>query len=148
MQQIIGGTAVWQGIPGALKYGPKMFARAPTTTTFVEQMSPSEAARYRAYWEGVPRRPGVELAPRVTPGVIPKDSYPKPPKWSDEWTWEPASGEEYAPQWRWWDTEGGEWRYHFPDKHHSVGHWDYNPWDHPCSQWQTVPDPIRIVPSP
>ena len=29
MQQIIGGTAVWQGIPGALKYGPKAFARVP-----------------------------------------------------------------------------------------------------------------------
>ena len=38
MQQIIGGTAVWQGIPGALKYGPKMIpARvAPKTTALRE----------------------------------------------------------------------------------------------------------------
>jgi len=60
--------------------------------------------------------------PGATPRVIPKGSYPKPPEWNGEWTWEPASGVEYTPQWRWWDTEGGEWRYHFPDKYHSIGH--------------------------
>lgn len=26
-----------------------------------------------------------------------------------------------------WDSDGGEWRAHKPDKHHPEGHWDHKP---------------------
>ena len=52
MAQNLGGTAMFQILPGAMKYGKQMMAKSPKATpkTFVDHMSPSEAARYRAYW--------------------------------------------------------------------------------------------------
>ena len=68
----------------------------------------------------------------------PPAGYPKPPGWNDQWRWEPPSGD-CPGQWRWWDTVGGEWRWHAPDKWHPKGHWDYNPWDQWNSPWQNIP---------
>jgi len=113
MQQIVGGTAIYQLLPAAVKYGPRIIS---------------------------------SLIPKSN--TIPQTQYPRPQGWTPEWEWGPASGEDYAPQWRWWDPEGGEWHYHYPDKFHSVGHWDYNPWDHACAKWQNVPDPTGGVTPP
>jgi len=37
-----------------------------------------------------------------------------------------------------WDSAGGEWRPHKPDKHHPKGHWDHKP-PGPNSLWINVP---------
>jgi len=63
---------------------------------------------------------------------------PKPPGWHSTWSWESPSGDASGTQ-RWWDPEGGEWRYHSPDKWHPNRHWDYNPWDMWNSPWQNIP---------
>jgi hypothetical protein len=80
---------------------------------------------------------GRSLRSSFSSGTIPKESYPKPPGWTSEWEWAPSTRDNVS-QWRWWDPDGGEWHYHFPDKHHPVGHWDYNPWRHPSDQWQNI----------
>jgi RHS repeat-associated protein len=71
------------------------------------------------------------------PGA-PNATTPKPPGWNDSWTFEPPSGEAEG-SWRPWDPQGGEWRWHAPDKWHTQGHWDYNPWTEWNSPWQNVP---------
>jgi hypothetical protein len=63
---------------------------------------------------------------------------PKPPGWNTQWSWESPSGEAPGIR-RWWDPDGGEWRYHSPDKWHPNGHWDYNPWDTWNSPWRNTP---------
>ena len=60
-----------------------------------------------------------------------------PPGWTDEWEWGPPTGEGPG-DWRWFDPNGGEWRYHAPDRWHSDPHWDYNPWDSWNSPWQNI----------
>ncbi len=72
------------------------------------------------------------------PGQWDSASYPKPPNWASNWQWGPPTGEAKA-GWRWFDPQGGEWRWHAPDKWHANGHWDYNPWNTWNSVWQNVP---------
>ena len=40
---------------------------------------------------------------------------------------------------RWFDPEGGEWRFHPPDQWHPDPHWDHNPWDQWNGQWRNIP---------
>jgi hypothetical protein len=79
---------------------------------------------------------GLDL---TNPGTESLD-YPKPPGWNENWEWGPGSGESEA-GWRWWDPDGGEWRWHEVDRWHPEGHWDFNPWDNWNSRWQNVPVP-------
>ena len=74
--------------------------------------------------------------PRVPP---PPPGYPNPPGWTSGWQWRypECTNPRAAP--RWFDPEGGEWRWHAPDKWHPKGHWDYNPWEQWNSPWQNVP---------
>ena len=51
----------------------------------------------------------------------------KPPGWDSSWDWRYPEGESISSP-RWFDSNGGEWRWHSPDKWHPEGHWDYNPW--------------------
>ena len=69
----------------------------------------------------------------------------RPPGWNDSWQFEPPSGETCG-SWRWWDTDGGEWRFHEPDQWHLEPHWDYNPWDAWNSPWQNVPVSPPVTP--
>ncbi len=67
----------------------------------------------------------------------PSVDYPKPDGWNEDWRWGYPEGDGYAEP-RWFDPNGGEWRYHYPDKYHKQGHWDYNPWDQWNSPWQNI----------
>jgi RHS repeat-associated protein len=86
-----------------------------------------------------PPRGGAPARPRL-PGQWDSDTYPKPPGWNPNWRWGPATGEADA-GWRWFDPQGGEWRWHAPDRWHPHGHWDYNPWTDWNSPWRNVPVP-------
>jgi RHS repeat-associated protein len=80
---------------------------------------------------GLPRGPGYTGNPPPSLGA-------RPPGWDpNTWTWGSASGEAEA-AWRWWDPNGGEWRWHAPDTYHNIGHWDYNPWTTWNSGWQNI----------
>jgi hypothetical protein len=79
------------------------------------------------------------------PGQWDSANYPLPPGHNSNWTWGPASGEAEA-GWRWWDPNGGEWRWHASDRWHPTGHWDYNPWTQWNSPWQNVPVPPPAPP--
>ncbi|MEL7570776.1 MAG: hypothetical protein AAGU14_09490 [Eubacteriaceae bacterium] len=68
--------------------------------------------------------------------VNPKDI--KPPEWNDQWEWRYPEANKPNAKPRWFDPDGGEWRWHAPDKWHPVGHWDYNPWDEWNSVWQNI----------
>ena len=68
MQQIIGGTAVWQGIPGALKYGPKAFARTPKMVVEPEP-TPVSTAR------GAPK-PSPKFRTPTNPPSLPPEEIP------------------------------------------------------------------------
>jgi len=68
--------------------------------------------------------------------ITPGSKEHRPPGWNDNWKWQPGSRGTGN---RWWDPEGGEWRWHAPDKYHDKGHWDYNPWDKWNSPWRNVP---------
>ena len=130
-------THGWSKFAGSMGLGAATAARSMAGTalgnTAVRQL-PAKA------WEGV--KHGWSNFKNLFPKskTIPREKYPKPQKWDESWEWGPASGEEYAPQWRWWDPKGGEWRYHGRDKYHTGdAHWDYNPWDQWNSQWNNVP---------
>jgi RHS repeat-associated protein len=71
------------------------------------------------------------------PGQWDSGNYPRPPGYNNTWRWGPASGEGSA-GWRWWDPNGGEWRWHAPDPWHPTGHWDWNPWEVWNSPWENV----------
>lgn len=90
-------------------------------------------------WWWLPR--GIFRTPR------PPVSQPKPPGWSPEWQWRYPENTTKPTSPRWFDPNGGEWRWHAPDKWHPEGHWDYNPWDSWNSPWRNVP-PARPVPQP
>ena len=70
-------------------------------------------------------------------GQFDSAKYPKPPGWTPQWVWGPSSGSR-SETWRWWDPHGGEWRFHFADKHHLFDHWDFNAWTIYNSPWQNV----------
>jgi RHS repeat-associated protein len=60
----------------------------------------------------------------------------KPPGWNENWEWRYGTRGNTP---RWFDPNGGEWRLHTPDIHHTTIHWDYNPWIDWNSQWQNLP---------
>ena len=66
----------------------------------------------------------------------PKDI--KPPEWNSKWEWRYPEANKPNAKPRWFDPNGGEWRWHAPDKWHPEGHWDYNPWDTWNSKWQNI----------
>jgi RHS repeat-associated protein len=76
----------------------------------------------------------------------PPPDYPKPPGWSPSWEWRHPEGTSPSEP-RWFDPEGGEWRWHSPDKWHDDGHWDHNPWDEWNSPWRNVPAEPNSCPS-
>ncbi len=67
----------------------------------------------------------------------PDPNDPLPPGHNDNWKYGPGNRLEEQ-EWRWWDENGGEWRFHPQDKHHPVNHWDCNPWKHACDEWRNV----------
>lgn len=62
---------------------------------------------------------------------------PKPPGWTPGW--EEGLSSRAGLDTSWWDPNGGEWRWHAPDKWHPEGHWDHNPWTDWNSPWEVVP---------
>jgi RHS repeat-associated protein len=82
-------------------------------------------------------------------GLIPPppSSWPLPPGWDSNWSWRYPEGNSPASP-RWFDPEGGEWRWHAPDKWHQDGHWDHNPWDRWNSPWRNIPHNPCPVPAP
>ncbi|MCL1791933.1 MAG: RHS repeat-associated core domain-containing protein, partial [Peptococcaceae bacterium] len=60
-----------------------------------------------------------------------------PPGWNANWRWMYGTRMK-STRARWFDLEGGEWRYHF-DKDHPIAHWDYNPWVDYNTEWQNLP---------
>ena len=60
---------------------------------------------------------------------------PLPPMWNSSYELRPPTRDS-AVNWRWFDPDGGEWRYHDTDPWHGQAHWDYNPWDSWCSDWE------------
>jgi RHS repeat-associated protein len=82
-------------------------------------------------------------------GLIPPppSNWPLPPGWNSSWGWQYPEGNSPASP-RWFDPEGGEWRWHAPDKWHQDGHWDHNPWDRWNSPWQNVPHKPCPLPEP
>jgi len=84
------------------------------------------------------RRADSGCSPRtILSGPPGPANYPKPVGINPFWGRGPPSGEKPG-GWRWWDGQGGEWRWHPADKHHPKGHWDYNPWDAYHSPWQII----------
>jgi RHS repeat-associated protein len=75
----------------------------------------------------------------ITPPQPPPNQ-PKPPNWNPDWQWRYPEGQNPGSP-RWFDPDGGEWRWHTPDSWHQDPHWDYNPWDNWNSPWQNVPHP-------
>ena len=69
----------------------------------------------------------------VSGNVNPKDI--KPTGWSANWEWRYGTRGDSP---RWFDPNGGEWRLHTPDAHHTITHWDYNPWTDWNSQWRNL----------
>jgi RHS repeat-associated protein len=74
------------------------------------------------------------------------DAAGAPPGYNpDTWDTGPASQESNS-ETHYWDENGGEWRWHAPDDWHSVGHWDYNPWDEWNSPWQNIyPETAMLI---
>ena len=67
----------------------------------------------------------------------PPATWPLPPGWTEDWTFDHGIRRKDGP--RWWDPDGGEWRWHAPDKRHPEGHWDHRRNDHESSPWENVP---------
>ena len=74
------------------------------------------------------------------------DAAGEPPGYNpDTWDTGPAS-QESNNETHFWDENNGEWRWHAPDDWHSVGHWDYNPWDEWNSPWQNIyPETAMLI---
>jgi hypothetical protein len=66
------------------------------------------------------------------------DGYPRPPGWTEEWHWLYPAKENPNIRPRWFDPQGGEWRWHATDRHHDTGHWDHNPWNAWNDKWTNV----------
>lgn len=71
----------------------------------------------------------------------------KPPGWNASWKWlYPEGTSTKGAEPRWFDELGGEWRWHAPDKWHTEGHWDYNPWKTWNDKWYNVDVNGNIMP--
>jgi len=66
------------------------------------------------------------------------ENYPRPPGWNNQWQWRYPEGGSNNAHPRWFDPQGGEWRWHAPDNWHPVGHWDHNPWTSWNSPWRNI----------
>jgi hypothetical protein len=74
---------------------------------------------------------------------------PRPPGWDESWTQEYGTRE--GAGLHWFDSEGGEWRWHAPDPWHNESHWDYNSWHTWNEGWQNFyydPNSNSWVPRP
>ncbi|MDE3095457.1 MAG: RHS repeat-associated core domain-containing protein, partial [Chloroflexota bacterium] len=84
--------------------------------------------------------PVEEPAPEAPPAE-PRDlpsGWPAPPGYdTNTWRQAPASRPS-VPGDHLWDPQGGEGRWHAPDKYHDTGHCDYNPHVARNSQWQQI----------
>lgn len=69
-----------------------------------------------------------------------------PPGWGPDWESRYPEGTRRGIEPRWFDPNGGEWRWHDPDRFHSEGHWDYNPHDWWNSPWRNIPVPPPTEP--
>jgi hypothetical protein len=94
--------------------------------------------------------PAAWFAPEYIPSIIratdwqghpsPPADQPKPPGWTPDWEWAPASKEgPNIDPWDWWDPNDGEWHYHPGDELHGPPHWDHGPHEHPSQPWEHVP---------
>jgi hypothetical protein len=94
-----------------------------------------------------PPAPTTIFEPRPLPSPTPvvpatgPDGNPLPPGWNPNWMWRYPEGTSVRTSPRWFDTNGGEWRWHGPDKWHPDGHWDHNPWTNWNSPWRNVAVP-------
>lgn len=79
----------------------------------------------------------------TVPSILPGSQAHHPPGWNQNWEWRASSARGQGMHW--WDTNGGEWRWHSADKWHPYGHWDYNPWGTWNSAWTNIPE-VRISP--
>jgi RHS repeat-associated protein len=77
---------------------------------------------------------------RVIMSGPPEEIEPLPPGWTQDWVKGASRQRPTNPQPRWFDPEGGEWRYHPADKWHEP-HWDYHPGDNPRAPWVQIPIP-------
>jgi len=75
--------------------------------------------------------------PDYPPGDLVDPSEVLPPGWDENWEWGPPSGDRPGDGWRWFDPDGGEWRYHPADPWHDP-HWDYNPWEDWNDRWRNI----------
>jgi hypothetical protein len=89
---------------------------------------------------------GMDIYPVPAADIKPGSKEHRPPGWNDNWEW--REGSRRGSGNRWWDTEGGEWRWHPPDRWHSEGHWDYNPWKTWNDGWLNVDESGNIIPKP
>jgi RHS repeat-associated protein len=64
------------------------------------------------------------------------EDVPKPPGWTSDWQWRAGTRADVPRSW--WDSQGGEWRWHPIDSSHPVPHWDYNPWTQWNNPWQRI----------
>jgi hypothetical protein len=87
-------------------------------------------------------RPMIEGSKDMPP---PPAGMPKPPGWTPKWQWRAPEGKSPASP-RYFDPEGGEWRYHAQDKYHPDAHWDYNPHTEWNSPWQNLPLNMDLTP--
>jgi hypothetical protein len=82
---------------------------------------------------GIAAREGLAARAGGIAATMPE--YPKPPGWTADWDWRYPEGTAKSSP-RWFDPNGGEWRWHAPDRWHSEGHWDHNPWTQWNSKWE------------
>jgi RHS repeat-associated protein len=75
----------------------------------------------------------VRESPEAAPPI--EGGEPTPPGF-DQNTWTKMPGTRGTGD-HWWDSNGGEWRWHPPDQWHE-GHWDYNPWTEWNSPWENI----------
>jgi RHS repeat-associated protein len=87
----------------------------------------------------------------LTPEGPPPNS-PLPPNWCPDWDWRLPEGERpFSEEPRWFDPEGGEWKYHPADHNHPDPHWDHWKWDQwndPHVRIPADPNAPRYVPEP
>ncbi len=80
---------------------------------------------------------GGELLGDLVVSDIPEATDPLPPGWNENWEWRYPEGDNSSAP-RWFDEDGGEWRYHDVDSWHDTPHWDYNSWEQWNSPWQNI----------
>lgn len=111
------------------------FANRLEASTVVGVSSVVVAAIALKAWEAVLTT--EEAYDAVQQCYEPKSDEPLPPGWNENWRRGYGTRQDSETE-RWFDENGGEWRWHAPDKWHPEGHWDYNPWTEWNSPWQNL----------